>query len=702
MAFRFPFSKPKEPQLTAPAAPPPLPPAAVPRSDSKPPPPPAPAPVAPASTMIRLPPQAKTLVPRQGTLAAALKAATAQPPAASGGSQSALFKPKVNVTLGHAPARVPTAAIPRLPSAIMGTPSSPGAGIPASIDFAFSDLAPLLPDNLVRADAPPDTLPTSVSISTSEILPQLASGKVHLPLSLLTHSIPPESIDPSIASSGDVRIKIPLHLIIPKLPASAMSLPSSQSKQELDPKIAAPFTERGARRAATPPPSAPAETAPPATPAPVQPRPPRAPVPAPAKPTLTIRPPTLPSAAPKPFEAPTTPAAGVGPTILAPTGLKLSPGAVPKPASPPSAPAPAAPVPTASPTPPSQLWAKPMIARPPLKLASPVAPSASPPRPPAATPAPSVPPPLPAPSIPRPSSPAPTPAARPPVPAIPPAAATPKPISIPPAPPAAMPAPAAPRPTATPMLPPAALPRAMPTLRSPQPTAAPRPSSIPPAPPAMMPVSAAPKPVTLPGPPAVPASRPAAPLNIKLPPISPPPLSPPSLSAPSLPRSAPPPPEALVAARPLPRPKTAAMVPPDTGGPSIQQLLGVPEAQTPRLQDVVEMVRQKLGVPGLLVAAQDGLPLAGKMPEGLDANAWSGIGPQLFRKFGQEGKVLELGKPRRCLLGLGPNWFTLWSEQGIYLICCHGIEKVNPEFDQASSTLAAGLTRFCKQHATAA
>lgn len=144
------------------------------------------------------------------------------------------------------------------------------------------------------------------------------------------------------------------------------------------------------------------------------------------------------------------------------------------------------------------------------------------------------------------------------------------------------------------------------------------------------------------------------------------------------------------------------MSPPDKEGPSILQLLGLPATQTLRLQDLVELARQKLDVPGLLVAAQDGLPLAGKMPEGLDANAWSGIGPQLFRKFSQEGKALELEKPRRCLLGLGQNWFTLWSEQGIYLICCHGAEKVNPEFDQASSILAAGLARFCKQHATAA
>ncbi|MFZ4693973.1 MAG: hypothetical protein ACOYMV_02505 [Verrucomicrobiia bacterium] len=609
MAFRFPFSKSKEPLPTASSAPPSLPPAAIPKSSLQPP----QLVAAPSSTMVRPLNQVKAIVPGQGTLATALKAATAQPPPiVSGGSQSAVFKPRVNVTLGRAVP--PATTIPRLPSTNAETPPSSGSDAPSSIDFSFADLAPLLPDNLVLASAPHGTLPTTVSIPMSEILPQLATGKVQVHLSSITHGIPPEAIDPAIASSGDIRIKIPLHLIIPRLPASAISLPSSQSKQELDPKIAAPFTERDASHAATTPPADSPEAAPPTAPVQIQPLPPRAPVPPPSKPVRATPPPALPSATPKPFVAPTTPSAGVGPTLLAPSGLKL-------------------------------------------------------------------------PSIPKPPSPSPSPAVRPPVPAVPPISTTPRSVSIPPCPPAAMPAPAAPRTAIAPILSPAAAPRAMPTLRSSQPPAVPRPLLIPPAPPAAMPVS-------------------VPPLNIKLPPIRTaptPPISAPSISTPSLPKSAPLTPEAFLAPKPLPRPsKVIAVAPPGKEEPSILQLLGLPATQTFRLQDLVELARQKLDVPGLLVAAQDGLPLAGKMPEGLDANAWSGIGPQLFRKFSHEGKALELEKPRRCLLGLGPNWFTLWSEQGIYLICCHGAEKVNPEFDQASSMLAAGLARFCKQHATAA
>ncbi|NUN94430.1 MAG: hypothetical protein HUU04_11715, partial [Verrucomicrobiae bacterium] len=115
---------------------------------------------------------------------------------------------------------------------------------------------PLLPENVLRADVASDLLPADVSVPTSEILPQLVTGKVQIPLSTITQSLPPEAVDPSIASSGDLRIKIPLHLIVPKLPPSAISLPQDQAKQDLDPKIAAPFTERSASRAIPPSPPA--------------------------------------------------------------------------------------------------------------------------------------------------------------------------------------------------------------------------------------------------------------------------------------------------------------------------------------------------------------------------------------------------------------------------------------------------------------
>jgi len=128
----------------------------------------------------------------------------------------------------------------------------------------------------------------------------------------------------------------------------------------------------------------------------------------------------------------------------------------------------------------------------------------------------------------------------------------------------------------------------------------------------------------------------------------------------------------------------------------------VPGGENLRLQDLVERARQKLGVSGLLVAAQDGLPLAGHVPEGLDANAWSSFGPHLFRKLHLEDPALPPGKPRRFLLAFGEDCFSFWNEQGIYLICRHALKQMTPEFERSSALLADGLARYCKQHASAA
>lgn len=116
----------------------------------------------------------------------------------------------------------------------------------------------------------------------------------------------------------------------------------------------------------------------------------------------------------------------------------------------------------------------------------------------------------------------------------------------------------------------------------------------------------------------------------------------------------------------------------------------------------MDCAQQELGVAGLLVATQDGLPLAGHMPEGLDANTWSGFGPHLFRKLHHEDPALPKGKPRRCLLAFGDHCFSFWNEQGIYLICRHDLNQMTADFERDSAALAAGLAGYCKRHASAA
>jgi len=236
MAFRFPFFKSKKP-AEAPASPPPA-------APDVPPPPPPPAPEI-----------AQKIVPRQGNLAAALRAATATVGGGASPAQSAIFKPKVSIVLkpeaSAAPAPPPPA--PVMAEVVAAPELSPLPDTPATIEIPMAEILHLLPENVFKPGAAEGaSLPDMISLSTSEILPQLPKGRVQVPLGTILAAFPPDLIDTSVADSSNLKIKIPLHLIIPRLPESVMSLPRDQVKQQVDASIEVPFSERRARPA-TPP-----------------------------------------------------------------------------------------------------------------------------------------------------------------------------------------------------------------------------------------------------------------------------------------------------------------------------------------------------------------------------------------------------------------------------------------------------------------
>lgn len=171
----------------------------------------------------------KVVAARQGSLVTALKAAPVKISASEG--QSAVFKPKVNVVLKP-----------------QNTPRSESfpSDAPATIEIATAELLSSFPENVFKPGAKESGfVPEIISISTLEIYPQLPRGKVQIPLNTLLCSFPSEAMDPSVAGSGDLYIKIPLHLIIPQLPESMMSLPNDQVTQELEDLVGeAPFSER--------------------------------------------------------------------------------------------------------------------------------------------------------------------------------------------------------------------------------------------------------------------------------------------------------------------------------------------------------------------------------------------------------------------------------------------------------------------------
>lgn len=574
MAFNIPFIKPKES-----AAPP----------STNPPPPATPSPAAPPADAnpgaTILTPRAAIVSPRPGSLAAALKAATATP--VVGASQSAIFKPKVSVVL-KAPAEA--AAAPVTPTIPEMPPDAP-----AILEIPSFDIISLLPEGMLLPDAAANPeFPAMISLDTAEILPQLATGRIQVPLSKLVASIPQELTNPEVFASGDTNIRIPLSLVIPRLPESVMAMPAGQVKQQIDASIQVPFAEHEkksgpeegpttespsaeiiAEPASTPMSEASAEEIPSASP--VDPPPPEvapSPMPAPvvakASQAPAIKP--LAIALPKPIIAPPSPLSrstlSPGEATKAMTqGISLptrpsSSGVVIKP-----------PIPVAPGTLP-----KPMVSIP--KIATSV-PSESP-----ASPS------IPAPAI-----------------------ATTK------QPPVGAPVPVTPPPTAT-----------APKLASP--------ASVPPS---LVPIQ---------------------------PPLgSPPPAQPASVAA-------------------------------SGSHPTLQQLLGLPEGTEIRIAEVPAQIQTKFGVDSVLVATEDGLPMVGAMPKGMDSNAWSGLGPQLFRSFTQRQEATALGSPRRCMLNLGKFWLTLWNAHGICMIFTHKGSVISQEFDQAAAHLVREIASRCHTPAT--
>jgi hypothetical protein len=256
---------------------------------------PEPTPSAPPTAVAS--PQASTvgkIVPRQGSIAAALKAA-AGTSGNSSPSQSAVFKPRVSVVLK--PTAIPSSApvVIAVPSA---APSPDASAVPTlppdapvSIEIPTSDLIPLFPENAMLADLNPASLPPTIPIQTLDILPQLSKGRVQLVLKNLLSSFPPECLNPSFSGAEDIKVKIPLSLLIPRLPESLISLPSGQAKQQIDDSLGSPFSERKASTAAAA-----------ATPeaAPSVPTPPIAEQPAPPVPPSFPKPVVAQSFAPKP------------------------------------------------------------------------------------------------------------------------------------------------------------------------------------------------------------------------------------------------------------------------------------------------------------------------------------------------------------------------------------------------------------------
>ncbi len=629
MAFRFPFFKSKKP-AEAPAS---SPPAA----------PDVPPPAAPAPEI------AQKIVPRQGNLAAALRAATATVGGGASPAQSAIFKPKVRVVLkpeaSAAPAPPPPAPVMAEVVAAPELSSLPDAS--ATIEIPMAEIHPLLPENVFKPGAAEGaSLPDMISLSISEILPQLPKGRVQIPLGTILAAFPSDLIDTSVADSSDLKIKIPLHLIIPRLPESVMSLPKDQVKQQVDASIEVPFSERRVR------PAPPQQLAVPRQPVPVEPRKLAAPeISPPINPPedtevggVTTLMPALPVAAPV-AKLPSPPNPRPPAPVPAPLSQsKLTPGDATEaltgniklPTKPFVLPVSRI-IPPAVPagTPASEVAQAPQVKTPSPQIPPPSIPSLRLPKPPTVA--------IPIPTIHTTGAPGSSSAS----------AIKPPHSSVVPAPTIK---PSAPLPVSAPLKLPSSL-------------------SVPTTPPSeTKPASEA---VSSPTPPA--ESAPVAP------------VVPSAITAPNVPKGTSI--EDLLAPAAVPVPDT----PPAPPLSPLHEILGISDGRELRIPEIAEQIRVRFNLLGVMIATEDGLPMAGSLPSGLDSNAWCGLSHLLFQRFSKNGKATRT-EPRRCMLSLGTSWLTIWwQDHGIYLIFVHHLETVTAEFEQRGAVLAREVALQCQQ-----
>ncbi len=243
-----------------------------------------------------------------------------------------------------------------------------------------------------------------------------------------------------------------------------------------------------------------------------------------------------------------------------------------------------------------------------------------------------------------------------------------------------------------------------------------RPETAPAVPSAPVVVPPAPKPVPIP-PATVPAPGTPPPPVLKAPtPVFPPaPVVPPAPAVATPPAPVPAPlPLPIVkapAAPPIVADKPVPLPPPEEGKvvtPSkpveaapgdLRVMLDLPKDESVKLQDVAEKIRTKYALSGVLVATSDGLPLLSAMPAGTDLNGWSSIGAHVFQKLDEVGRKLSFGAPQRCLLSLGDSWVTLWHDHGVYMVVCHEMDKVSPDFESTLAELGKAIAAHCQiQH----
>lgn len=107
----------------------------------------------------------------------------------------------------------------------------------------------------------------------------------------------------------------------------------------------------------------------------------------------------------------------------------------------------------------------------------------------------------------------------------------------------------------------------------------------------------------------------------------------------------------------------------------------------------MEKIRTKFNYNGVLLATDDGLPIVSAVAKDIDVQVWSRLAPLLYRKWDTEEGASSLGKASRVIVSSGGLWFSIYQENGMYLIVIHPLSTLQKEFEERNQALINEISR---------
>lgn len=142
--------------------------------------------------------------------------------------------------------------------------------------------------------------------------------------------------------------------------------------------------------------------------------------------------------------------------------------------------------------------------------------------------------------------------------------------------------------------------------------------------------------------------------------------------------------------------RLASMPDPGAGAVNVgvlNRLLTLTDQRTLKVQEIIDTAVAKFGVVAGMMVAEDGLVLAGNPPEGFDKQMISAFIPQIFRHLARGIEPAGAGKVSRVTIVLEKHLVSLFRAQGIFLLFWHARDKMNREFFKRAERLTEELSR---------